>query len=115
LRAIGTRAVYRRHVAISGRVIRLTHAGICEQCVVAVPVGDWAWWRRGNPLVVCTTCRPVEAQREGAELSPPIEDRRSLIDAGVADGSTMREYNRRHGNREERMRWGRLAGLVLAL
>jgi hypothetical protein len=104
-------------MATSGRLIRLSHAGTCEQCAVAVPVGDWAWWRRGNPLVICTTCRPVEPQREAEEPSPPIEDRRSLIDVGVAGDSTMREYNRRHGNREERIRarWGRFAGLVLAL
>jgi hypothetical protein len=48
---------------------------------------------------------------------PPIADRRSLIDVGIAGGSTMQEYSRRHGNREERIRarWGRLAGLVLTL
>lgn len=46
-----------------------------------------------------------------------IEDRRSLIDVGVAGGSTMREYERRHVKREERAsaRWGRLSSLVLAL
>jgi Nuclease-related domain len=109
--------VYRPHMAASGRLIRLSHAGTCEECAAAVPVGDWAWWRRGNPLVFCTRCRPVEPELQGAVPSPPIEDRRSLIDAGFAGGSTMREYTRRHDNREERIRarWGRLAGLVLAL
>jgi hypothetical protein len=70
-----------------------------------------------QPLVVCTTCRPVERPLDGAEPSPPIEEGRSLIDAGVAGGSTLREHERRHGNRERqiRTRWGRLAGLVLAL
>jgi hypothetical protein len=39
------------------------------------------------------------------------------IDRGVAGRSTLGEYNRRHANREQRIRqrWGRLAGLVLAL
>jgi hypothetical protein len=53
---------------------------------------------------------------EGQTPSLPIEDRRSLIDVGVAGDSTMREYTRRHDNRETRIRaqWGRLAALVLA-
>jgi hypothetical protein len=39
------------------------------------------------------------------------------IDFGTAGRSAMGEYQRRHGNREKRIheRWGRLAGLVLAL
>jgi Nuclease-related domain len=39
------------------------------------------------------------------------------IDRGVAGRSAMSEYGRRHANREERIRerWGRLAGLVLAM
>jgi len=39
------------------------------------------------------------------------------IDLGTAGRSAMGEYQRRHGGREERTRkrWGRLAGLVLAL
>jgi hypothetical protein len=39
------------------------------------------------------------------------------IDRGVAGRSAMSEYERRHANREVRIRerWGRLAGLVLAL
>lgn len=52
---------------------------------------------------------------------PAVADRRSPsdadIDLGIAGRSAMGEYQRRHGNREERIRerWGRLAGLVLAL
>lgn len=111
------RAVYRPRMAASGRLIRLSHAGTCEECAAAVPVGAWAWWRRGNPLVFCIRCRPVEPESHGAVPSPPIEDRRSLIDAGFAGSSTMQEYTRRHDNREKRVRarWGRLADLVLAL
>jgi hypothetical protein len=41
----------------------------------------------------------------------------SKADLGVAGASAMREFERRHGKREERVRarWGRMAGLVLAL
>lgn len=112
-----TPTVYRPRMAASGRLIRLSHAGTCEECAAVVPVGDWAWWRRGNPLVFCTRCRPAEPEAHDAVPSPPIEDRRSLIDAGFAGSSTMQEYTRRHDNREKRVRarWGRLADLVLAL
>jgi hypothetical protein len=81
-----------------------------------VPAGDRAWWRRGNPLVCCTACRPAEEQREDAPPTPSGDGRR-LIDTGVAGGSTMREYERRRSKREERVRarWGRLSSLVLAL
>jgi len=39
------------------------------------------------------------------------------MDRGVAGRSALGEYQRRHANREQRIRqrWGRLAGLVLAL
>jgi Nuclease-related domain len=107
--------VYRLRMTTSGRLIRLSRAGTCEECAAVIPVGDWAWWRRGKPLVFCTKCRPVEPELDAGVLLPAVADRRSQIDAGVAGGSTMREYTRRHGNREERIRarWGRLAGLVL--
>jgi hypothetical protein len=47
----------------------------------------------------------------GAAL--PVQE----IDRGVAGRSTLGEYERRHAKREQRIRqrWGRLAGLVLAL
>jgi Nuclease-related domain len=104
-------------VTTSGRLIRLARAGTCELCAASVPVGDLAWWRRGNPLVFCTACRPVDPEHEAHEPAPAIEDRRGLIDVGVAGGSTMREYERRRGNREGRIRarWGRLSPLVLAV
>ena len=92
-----------------------------------------AWWTRGKPTVTCLMCLPAAGKQTpqiADSLVPPewppaallgASDRRSDsnadIDLGTAGRSAMGEYERRRGNREERIRerWGRLAGLVLAL
>jgi len=97
-----------------------------------------AWWTRGKPTVTCLACLPAAGEQGlhitgtfgvGASDIPPdappalvvASDRRSDSDAninvGTAGRSAMGEYQRRRGNREGqiRERWGRLAGLVLAL
>jgi len=132
---------YGRPVAATWRLIRLSRDGTCEQCHGAVPTGTRAWWSRGHPLVICTTCRPGQpsvppaAADPAASTAPPaaakaasppvaeaapqpsLQERRALIQVGAAGGSTLREYERRHDKREARIRkrWGRLAGIVLAL
>jgi Nuclease-related domain len=97
-----------------------------------------AWWTWGKPTVTCIACLPA-AGEQGLQIDstlglaasdvPPearpallvASDRRGDRDAninlGTAGRSAMGEYQRRHGNREGRIRerWGRLAGLVLAL
>jgi hypothetical protein len=61
----------------------------------------------------------VDASATEEAAPAEIHNRWSLskADLGVAGASAMREFERRHGKREERVRvrWGRLAGLVLAL
>jgi hypothetical protein len=121
------------------RLIRLTRNGICDRCRRGVVSGEIAWWTRGKPTVTCLTCLPAageqasqmaEAVGPAVSDAPPdqppatllsVPDRRSDsdadIDLGTAGRSAMGEYQRRHGSREKRIRerWGRLAGLVLAL
>ena len=65
--------------------------------------------------MTCLACRPATS---GA--TPDVAsgaDGALDIDAGVAGGSALREFQRRHDVREARVRqrWGRLSGLVLAL
>jgi Nuclease-related domain len=98
-----------------------------------------AWWTRGKPTVTCLTCLPAPREQApqtadtlgpaGSNVPPDqapaallsASDLRSEsdpdIDLGTAGRSAMGEYQRRHGNREERIRkrWGRLADFVLAL
>jgi hypothetical protein len=59
----------------------------------------------------------MDPENEAEKLAPSIEDRRGLIDVGVAGRSTMREYERRRGNRQRpiRARWGHLSRFVLAV
>ena len=121
------------------RLIRLTRNGTCDRCRRGVASGEIATWTRGKPTVTCLTCLPAPREQElqisdalgpaGSDVptdQPPAEllaapdrtsDSRAVIDLGTAGGSAMGEYERRHGSREERIRerWGRLAGLVLAL
>lgn len=102
--------------AAGARVIALRRAGMCEKCGLTVEVAQRAWWQRGHPLVTCLACRPeIEAVPDAT--APPAVDPRADIDAGVAGGSAMREFQRRRETREARIRerWGRLGGLVLAL
>ncbi len=121
------------------RLIRLTRNGTCDQCRRGVVSGEMAWWTRGKPTVTCFGCLPAAGEHRpqiAGTLGPAPSDvprdhalaalvgasnRRSDsgddIDLGTAGGSAMGEYQRRHRDREERIRerWGRLAGLVLAL
>jgi hypothetical protein len=122
------------------RLIRLSRNGTCDGCRRVVVGGEIAWWTRGKPTVTCLEClRATSAQSSqtadklasaGPEVPPhqlpadhplaandPDCDSDADIDLGTAGRSAMGEYERRHGNREERIRrrWGRLAGLVLAL
>jgi len=98
-----------------------------------------AWWTRGKPTVTCTECIPAAGELPSAAASPfgavpevstphaPADRYPTAIDPdpepgveinlGVAGRSAMGEFERRHAGREARIRerWGRLAGLVLAL
>ena len=97
------------------RLIRLSRSGTCRVCGQDVPAGAQAWWRPRQPLVTCLACGP--AADVPAPDVPPLAVRAADIDSGIAGGSAMREFQRRHEGREARIRerWGRLGSLVLAL
>jgi hypothetical protein len=100
---------------IPQRLIRLSRAGTCRECGQGVPVGERAWWRPPQQFVTCLACRPSPnlGNSEGSQDATSA----AAIDPGVAGGSAMREFHRRHDLRDARVRerWGRLGGLVLAL
>jgi hypothetical protein len=113
-------------MAANERLISLKRGGVCRQCHAAVAVGERAWWAPGQRTVICLWCRP-EADAAVAALEildtdyPDVSggcagDAESpTLDRGVAGGSAMREFERRHARREERIRseWGRLAKVAL--
>ena len=88
----------------------------CLACRPASPDSAPAW-ATANPPVPW-----VEGQRHERDGGCPgvaggTGGREQPIDRGVAGRSTLGEYERRHAKREQqiRQRWGRLAGLKLAL
>jgi hypothetical protein len=89
------------------RRLRLRYPGTCARCGSALDRGTDAWYRRATREVRCLACGPFDRFDE-----PPAPD------PGVAGASAQREYERRHANRETRVkdRWGeRVGGVVLAL
>jgi hypothetical protein len=127
-------------VPVIARLITLSRDGTCDGCGQLVPHPERAWWVPGKPTVTCLACRPAPGAlaTAGATAAPPLaraegqrdeSDRGRAgggagpggqlleIDRGVAGRSALGEYERRHANREQRIRqdWGRLAGLKLAL
>ena len=125
---------------VSARLITLSWDGTCDGCGRPVPRGERAWWVPGKPTVTCLACRPAPADSAAVEASaaPPgggaggrrherdggrrdvaagTAGQEQEIDRGVAGRSALGVNRRRHANREQRIRerWGRLAGLVLAL
>ena len=125
---------------VSARLITLSRDGICDGCGRAVPREERAWWVPRKSTVTCLVCRPAPADSApvGATATPPVPSAKDQhhecdgeipvaaggaagqdqeIDRGVAGRSALGECERRHANREQRIRqrWGRLAGVVLAL
>jgi hypothetical protein len=112
------------------RLISLKREGICGRCGAAIAVGGRAWWAPGPRRVICVRCRPeVDAVAGALEIlagapsagcpdassGRPGDGESPALDRGVAGGSAMREFERRHAQREERIRteWGRLAKVAL--
>jgi hypothetical protein len=124
------------------RVMSLRRAGSCASCGVALPAGSKARWDPAPRTTTCLACcdavseagEPVTvttATVEGSSIAepdtrlavipvsppPPAQDESPVAEAGNAGGSAQREYERRKGRREARVRerHPRLGGLILAL
>src|SRR5262249_868737 len=112
--------------------IRLRYAGSCASCKVTLERGTQAMWDSVARTATCTACgatvgaddaaapaRPAAEPAEAPEApeapvapAPPVE-----LDLGSAGRSAGREGQRRHDQREARIRTAhpRLGGLILAL
>lgn len=92
------------------KVMALRRPDTCI-CGTALAVGERAAWDRSTRTVRCLPC---------AQDSPPVaEDSRAEVAAekGIAGGSAQQEFERRHSNREARIRKAhpRLGGVIVAL
>jgi hypothetical protein len=91
--------------AMAAPLITLRYPGECDACGSELAKGMHAHWNRAHKAVTCPRCFSGES-----EVEPEF-------DRGVAGGSAVREWKRRHDRREREIR-GRhkhLGGLIYAL
>jgi hypothetical protein len=93
-------------VSSSARQLKLRRADACAVCARELAAGEIAIWDSARRHARCLACEPPSA---AAESVAPLES--------VAGASARREYERRRGNREARVRQrlGPLSGVVLAV
>jgi hypothetical protein len=87
----------------STKRLKLRRPDRCMQCQRALAAGEEAIWDRAARTVTCIACAGAVAP----PITPPLTE-------GVAGASAMREYQRRHDNREQQAR-ERLGGLGVVL
>lgn len=87
--------------------MRLRYAGECRVCDAALPAKTEAIYERSTKTVRCL----------GHDESVAVEAAEEPIDAGTPGASARREFERRQGNKERRIRekHPRLGGLIHAL
>lgn len=94
--------------------MRLRYAGTCRVCGAALDVRTVAIYERSTKTVRCLDCSGVAPEVE-ASISAP--DPHLAVDVGSPGASARREFERRRGKREERIRskHPKIGGLILAL
>lgn len=124
------------------RLLRLRYDGICSVCAAELERRTEAWWLREEKQIICTTCRPKDADPDspatpptlpvpsptgqdptpdtpGAAPLPPDEPLvvPPLTTDGEAGASARREGERRRSKREREAleRHLRLGKLILAV
>src|SRR3569623_830945 len=101
------RCFFPHSAGVGARLIRLRYGGTCGGCGRALPAATTAWWDGDTGAIRCAACVP--AASPGAPSLP--------VHRGVAGASAQREFDRRKGKRETRIRADHphVGGLLLAL
>lgn len=118
----------------ASKEMALRYAGRCRACGAALEAGTRAVYFRASKSVECLSCfqvhlpegsaaHPAGDQTQGSpggDVGSPNNSTNSdalVVDAGSAGASARREYERRKGKREERVREAhpRIGGLLLAV
>ena len=83
--------------------MRLRYAGACRLCGTGLAARTEAIYERSTKTVRCLVCSPAETS--------------DTLDPGTPGASARREYERRHANRETRIRerHPKLGGFILAV
>lgn len=99
--------------------ITLRYPGTCTVCHVELARSTKAWWDTESRTATCQSCHdsalpgtPNESSTSPSSTELPAST--NHYEFGVAGGSALREYEKRHERREQRIdeKWGRLAGVV---
>jgi hypothetical protein len=95
--------------------MKLRYAGACRLCGVELAARQEAIYERATKTVRCVECSTVDVASEAP--GPAVQPELSAFESGVAGASAQREYERRKGRREERIRseHPKIGGLILAL
>ena len=98
------------------RQMRLRYAGTCRLCGVELAARQEAIYERASKSVRCVEC-PVAVVASEPAPGPEVPLGPMPPDSGVAGASAQREYERRKGKREDRIRakHPKIGGLILAL
>src|SRR5262249_11435468 len=88
-------------------------------CGCTLPARSTAWWDGAGRSTTCLTCCPAPDGSATGKRGAPTTALGDALETGTtpsgsAGASALREYERRHTRRAERIdqRWGRLAGVV---
>jgi len=94
----------------------LRYAGTCRLCGVELPARQEAIYERASKTVRCVDCPTAVVAPESAP-EPEGQPEPAVNEGGAAGASARREYERRKGIREERIRaqHPKIGGLILAL
>lgn len=105
-RAIATVRSMNDAVTPDEKRMRLRYAGLCGVCDAALPAKTEAIYERSTKTVRCLDHDASVSERTAEEIDP-----------GTPGGSARREFERREGNRERRIRekHPKLGGLIHAL
>ena len=96
---------------VAVRILTLRRPDVCCECDAALVAGSRSGWDAEARTVTCMACLEQAAAPVTVKATSPALDR------GQPGGSLAREYERRKGNREARVRKAhpRVGGLLLAL
>jgi len=104
------------------KLMKLRYAGTCRVCGTSLAARVEAIYERSTKTVRCVTCSPAEVRwssdgEERAGVSRPSPVVAEPIDVGTPGGSARRQFERRHANREARIRekHPKIGGFLLAI
>ena len=94
--------------------MRLRYAGTCRVCCAELPAKAEAIYERTTKTVRCLHCSTAANEVEAPRSAPEPD---AAVDVGTPGASARREFERRQGKREDRIRTKhpKLGGLILAL